>query len=209
MGHFGASPSSFQVVHFGCQQRETCQCWYVLECFNRNVTHDDSHLYPGALPVLVKLLSEGHERTKIFALRCLWSLSFHPNNKFQMQCEPDLINQLNSKVSAVNPLIRKHAQGILWVLHFGHSNSSGGASSGALMATGMNISGSGEHVEDSNLPPLSMSPSAGGQNMAFDANPGDVGTHVFISVEEYENAAVKRIKVRNFSLNVSFVIVLF
>ena len=62
--------------------------------------------------MLVKFLLNGHERTKIFVLRCLWSLSFHPNNKFQMQCEPDLISELNAKVASVHPLIRKHAQGM-------------------------------------------------------------------------------------------------
>lgn len=155
----------------------------------------DKLVNAGALPVLVKFLLNGHERTKIFVLRCLWSLSFHPNNKFQMQCEPDLIGELNAKVASVHPLIRKHSQGILWVLHFGHSSNTTRTTVGANTSNAsVNISGNGEHIEDI--------PSSLGSHVAAQAAAvpeflvGEPGTHVYISVDEFEMNAIKRIKAR-------------
>ena len=63
------------------------------------------------------------------------------------------------------------------------------------------MSGSGgEHVEDgAAVPPIqlggSTSPMQGPGTASDGGSVGDIGSHVYISVDEYENAAVKRIKV--------------
>ncbi|XP_063725084.1 uncharacterized protein LOC134853079 [Symsagittifera roscoffensis] len=211
--------------------------WDVMELlqalFKLSTSEANKHriVQAGGLGVLVRLLSGGrHERVRVMCLRCLWSLSFHPSNKWAMQCEPHLLTHLTTHSSAVNPLLRKHAQGILWVLHFGHSSSSsgdGGAGSGDpnssrvlpgtaqssfLSSGGMNVSGSGEHVEEDSamgmgiVPPLSGLQqqqglhSMGGSAVSSAPSTGDSlrgdmgGSHVYISVEAHDNLAVKRIK---------------
>ena len=86
--------------------------------------------------------------------------------------------------------------GILWVLHFGHSSGTNRPAGGAnATSVSVNVSGNGEHIEDipSSLSSHVVSQAASAVVPEFlGAEPG---THVYISVDEFEMNAIKRIKV--------------